>query len=92
VTVDERWRRFRASFEAALAEQLDGRPAAFKALWSHRPDVSIFGALAGFELGWAEVEALLDWVSERVRAIDRFMGELPHNATGKLLKYLLPRN
>jgi hypothetical protein len=31
-------------------------------------------------------------VSERVRAIDRFMGELPHNATGKLLKYLLPRN
>jgi hypothetical protein len=45
--VDERWRRFRASFEAALAEQLDGRPAAFKALWSHRPDVSIFGALAG---------------------------------------------
>jgi ketosteroid isomerase-like protein len=70
VTVDEKWRRFRASFEAALAEQLDGRPAAFKALWSHRPDVSLFGALDGLELGWAEVDARLDWVSERVRATD----------------------
>jgi hypothetical protein len=67
---DKRWRRFRATFEAALAAQLDGRPAAFKALWSRRPDVSILGTLDGLELGWPEVDARLDWVSERVRAID----------------------
>src|SRR5262249_34761734 len=81
VTVDEKWRRFRASFEAALAEQLDGRTAAFKALWSHRPDVSIFGALHGLELGWAEVDARLDWVSERVRAIG-LQGEDPRTPGG----------
>jgi hypothetical protein len=68
--MDERWRRFRQSFEAALAAQLGGRTAPFKALWSQRPDVSIFGALDGLELGWSEVAARLDWVSERVRAID----------------------
>ena len=68
--MDERWRRFRQSFEAALTAQLGGRTAPFKALWSHRPDVSIFGALDGLELGWSEVAARLDWVSERVQAID----------------------
>ena len=68
--MDEKWRRFRASFEAVLAEQLDGRPAAFKALWSHSPDVSILGALGGLERGWTEVGPRLDWASGQVRASD----------------------
>ena len=69
-SMDERWLRFRARFQIALAEQLEGRPEAFKTLWSHSPDVSIFGALGGLERGWTEVGPRLDWVSGPVRASD----------------------
>jgi hypothetical protein len=68
--MDEEWQRFRARFQMTLAAQLDGKPEAFKALWSHRPDVSILGALGGFERGWTEVGPRLDWASSQVRASD----------------------
>ena len=68
--MDHQWQRFRASFQAALAAQLTGKPDAFKALWSHRPDVSILGALGGYERGWPDVGPRLDWASGRVRAHD----------------------
>ncbi len=68
--MDEKWRRFRATFQVALAAQLDGKPEAFKALWSHRPDVSILGALGGLEHGWTEVGPRLDWASTQVQARD----------------------
>lgn len=68
--MDEEWPRFRARFQMAVAAQLEGKPEAFKALWSHRPDVSILGALGGFERGWTEVGPRLDWVSSQVRAND----------------------
>jgi hypothetical protein len=68
--MDDQWERFRATFRTALATQLEGESDAFKALWSHRPDVSIFGALGGLERGWTEVGSRLNWVSGQVRARD----------------------
>ena len=49
--MDGGWQPFRARFQMALAAQLEGKPEAFKALWSHRSDVSILGALGGLERG-----------------------------------------
>lgn len=59
---------FRAEFEKAIAAQLEGNTEPFKALWSHKPDVMIFGAQGGMEKGWPEVGDRLDWVSGVVRA------------------------
>ncbi len=59
---------FRAEFEKAIAAQLEGNSEPFKALWSHKPDVMIFGAQGGMEQGWPEVGLRLDWVTSRVKA------------------------
>lgn len=59
---------FRAEFEKAIAAQLEGNSEPFKALWSHKPDIMIFGAQGGMERGWPEVGLRLDWVTGRVRA------------------------
>lgn len=68
--MDERGARLRARFQTAPAAQLEGRPAEFKALRSHGPDVSIRGALGGLERGWTEIGPRLDWVSGQVRTRD----------------------
>lgn len=59
---------FRAEFEKAIAAQLEGDSEPFKALWSQKPDVMIFGAQGGMERGWPEVGERLDWVTGRVKA------------------------
>ena len=38
---------FRTAFEKAIAAQLAGNSEPFKALWSHKPDIMIFGAQGG---------------------------------------------
>jgi len=68
--MDEEWQRFTARFQMTLAAQLEGKPEAFKALWSHGSDVSILEALGGPEHGWTEVGLRLDWASGQVRASD----------------------
>ena len=53
-----------AQVEAAQVELVRGRPATFKALWSHRGDVTLTGGLGGaIEKGWDNVSRRLDWVS-----------------------------
>ena len=55
-----------AQVEAAQVELVRGRPAAFKALWSNRDDVTLTGGLGGaIEKGWASVSRRLDWVSSQ---------------------------
>lgn len=50
--------------EAAQVELVNGRPAAFKALWSHGDEVTLSGGLGGaIAKGWAQVSARLDWVA-----------------------------
>jgi hypothetical protein len=39
----------------------------FKALWSHRDDVTILGAFGGFEQGWDLVGPRMEWASAQFR-------------------------
>ena len=63
---DSEWLAFIAKLEAAEAEFAQGRPAAFKALWSHADDVTLCGGFGGrVECGWENVGARLDWASSK---------------------------
>jgi ketosteroid isomerase-like protein len=62
---DSEWATFLAKLEAAEHEFAQGRPAAFKALWSHSDDASICGAFGGVESGWDKVASRLDWASSQ---------------------------
>jgi hypothetical protein len=64
--MSDEWTAFRARAQAALGEMQEGRPEAFKALWSHGEDVSILGGFGGYERGWAAVGPRLDWASARI--------------------------
>ena len=59
---------FRVEFEKALIAQGMGDAEPFNALWSHKPDVMIFGALGGMEKGWPEVGDRLRWAASKVSA------------------------
>lgn len=62
---DSEWVAFMAKVEAAEEEFARGRPAAFKALWSHADDVTLCGAFGRVERGWENVAARLDWASSK---------------------------
>src|ERR687898_3098504 len=63
---DSEWMAFIANLEAAEEEFAQGRPAAFKALWSHADDVTLCGGFGGrVECGWENVAARLDWASSK---------------------------
>ena len=64
VVGDADWRAFIARLETAEEAFAEGRPAAFKALWSHGSDVTLSGGLGGrIERGWEAVATRLDWAS-----------------------------
>ena len=57
--------------QQALGELVAGRPEPFKALWSHAEDVVIMGAFGGYERGWEQVSARLDWAAKGIASTDR---------------------
>jgi ketosteroid isomerase-like protein len=69
--VDSDWDRFISRCQQALGELVQGRPEPFKALWSHADDVVIMGAFGGYERGWDQVSARLDWAAAGIKATDR---------------------
>jgi ketosteroid isomerase-like protein len=63
---------FVARIDAAQEEFAQGRPAAFKALWSHTDDATLCGGLGGIvEHGWMNVAARLDWASNNYADAER---------------------
>jgi ketosteroid isomerase-like protein len=73
-----------ARLEAAEVEFARGRPADFKALWSHGDEVTLSGGLGGaIEVGWARVAERLDWASSNyadgVRSRQEFGGRVEGN-------------
>jgi ketosteroid isomerase-like protein len=63
---DSKWTAFMRQLEAAEAAFVQGRPEAFKALWSHADDATICGGYGGkIEVGWQNVSARLDWASSK---------------------------
>lgn len=75
-TVDSEWIEFIAKLEAAEHEFAQGRPAAFKALWSHGDEVSLCGGFGGVESGWNNVGARLDWASSQISEGTRSRDEI----------------
>jgi ketosteroid isomerase-like protein len=82
------WATFMAKLEAAEHEFAQGRPAAFKALWSHSDDVSICGAFGGVESGWDKVASRLDWASSQFSEGTRSREEI-RSAVGTDFAYLV---
>ena len=69
--VDGDWEQFVEACKHAQREMGAGRPEPFKALWSHADDVVIMGGFGGYERGWEQVSARLDWASKGIAATDR---------------------
>ena len=82
------WAEFIAKLEDAEHEFVQGRPAAFKALWSHSDDVSICGAFGGVESGWDKVASRLDWASSQFSEGTRSREEIK-SAVGADFAYLV---
>jgi hypothetical protein len=57
------FRAFLSKVYEAQVEFAKGRPAAFKTLWSQRPDITIFGGFGSEDQGWEKVGHRLDWGS-----------------------------
>lgn len=66
------WNQFVMACQRALGELVEGRPEPFKALWSHADDVVIMGAFGGYERGWEQVSARLDWAAQGIASTDRW--------------------
>jgi hypothetical protein len=74
--MDEAWERFMTACRPAQRQMGAGRagrrggprPEPFKALWSHSGDVVIMGGSGGYDRGWEQVSARLDWASKRIAA------------------------
>jgi ketosteroid isomerase-like protein len=82
------WAAFIAKLEAAEHEFAQGRPAAFKELWSHNDDVSICGAFGGVESGWDKVSSRLDWASSQFSEGTRTREEI-RSAVGTDFAYIV---
>ena len=69
-----------AAVDAAQLELQSGKPAAFKALWSRRDDITLSGGFGGtIERGWEAVGRRLDWVgtqfSKGSNSIERLVAQ-----------------
>jgi ketosteroid isomerase-like protein len=81
----------RAEFTAFLdkvrqahVEYVQSRPAAFKALWSRTPDVTIFGGFGSGERGWDKVGPRLDWASAQFSEGSRSYETITSSVDGNL--------
>lgn len=76
---------FLAKVDAAQLELQNGRPAAFKALWSRADDVTLSGGLGGaIEKGWDAVSRRLDWVGTQFSNGTNRIERIVTNASGDL--------
>ena len=61
---DASFASFLREVEAAQVQLVNGRPDAFKALWSQRGDVTLSGGLGGaIAKGWLHVRERIEWVA-----------------------------
>ena len=64
-SADAEWTAFIAKLETAEEEFVQGRPAAFQAIWSRADDVTLCGGFGGVERGNQNVTDRLSWVSKK---------------------------
>lgn len=87
---DSEWAAFIAKLEAAEEEFVQGRPAAFQALWSRADDVTLCGGFGGVEHGWKNVTDRLSWVSKKYSDGTRTREEISRIVAGDFA-YLVQR-
>jgi hypothetical protein len=78
------FRAFLRKVNDAQVEFVQGRPAAFKALWSQRPDVTIFGGFGSGDHGWEKVGPRLEWGSAQFSKGSRSHEVLTTHVSGDL--------
>jgi ketosteroid isomerase-like protein len=84
------WTAFITKLEIAEEDFVQGRPAAFQALWSHADDVTLCGGFGGVERGWQNVTDRLSWVSKKYSAGTRTRDEISRMVAGDFA-YLLQK-
>jgi ketosteroid isomerase-like protein len=98
-TPDTEFQAALAAMDAAQRELQNGRPAAYKALWSHADDVTLSGGFGGtIEKGWDKVSKRLDWAgaqfSKGTNTIDRIVahaiGDLAYVVQIEHLRFYAP--
>jgi hypothetical protein len=71
--------------DEAQLEFQQGRPEAYKSLWSHQSDVTLGGGFGGgFERGWENVAKRLDWASSQFRDGRNEIQRISSGASGDL--------
>jgi ketosteroid isomerase-like protein len=74
-----------SAVDAAQLELQNGRPAAFKALWSHADDITLSGGFGGtIEKGWEQISRRLDWVGTQFSRGSHYIEQLVANESGDL--------
>lgn len=99
VKVSDEFKEMLARVDAAQLELQNGKPAAFKALWSRADDVTLSGGFGGtIEKGWEQVGRRLDWVgtqfSKGSNTIERLVahesGDLAYVVQVEHLRFHVP--
>jgi ketosteroid isomerase-like protein len=67
MSVDDDLREIMDRTVAALTCLVEGEPEAFKALYSHEPDVTVFGGFGAYERGWGQVSQNIELAASRFR-------------------------
>jgi ketosteroid isomerase-like protein len=84
-TVDAAFQAMLVQVDAAQLELQNGRPAAFKALWSHADDITLSGGFGGtIEQGWEAISRRLDWVGTQFSQGSHTIERLVAHASGDL--------
>jgi SnoaL-like protein len=84
------WPEFLKKLEIAEEEFVQGRPAAFQALWSRGGDVTLCGGFGGVECGWQNVTNRLGWVSATYADGSRSRDEI-NSMVGTEFAYLVQK-
>jgi ketosteroid isomerase-like protein len=74
-----------AQVDAAQLELQNGKPAGFKALWSHAEDTTLSGGFGGtVEKGWEQISRRLDWVGAQFSQGSNTIERVVANESGDL--------
>jgi ketosteroid isomerase-like protein len=83
--IPEDFRALLTRVDAAQLELQNGKPAAFKALWSRAEDVTLSGGFGGtVEKGWDQIGRRLDWVGAQFSKGTNTIERVVANASGDL--------
>src|SRR6476660_4535607 len=74
-----------AKVDAAQLELQNGKPTAYKALWSHADDITLSGGFGGtIEKGWEQISRRLDWVGTQFSQGSNTIERIAANQSGDL--------